>query len=77
MELKRYDKKDCIAVWSNSKAHGELLACASTNLANKSLFDLEILSVDLADPSKNLQLEGKSLYNTPYSCLAWGTFGEK
>jgi hypothetical protein len=45
-----------MAVWSNSKAHGELLACASTNSANNSLFDLELLSVDLADPSKNLQV---------------------
>lgn len=40
MELKRYEKENCVAVWSNSKAHGELIACASPNANNSSLFDL-------------------------------------
>lgn len=77
MELKHYSRDNCVTVWSNSKNHGELLACASANPHNSNLADLEILSVDLADPAKNLLVEGKSTYNVPYRCLAWGTFGEK
>lgn len=66
-----------MAVWSNSKRHGELLACASADPHNDKFYDLEILSVDPSDPSKNINVEGRSKFNTPFRCLAWGTFGEK
>jgi hypothetical protein len=77
MELKSCNREGCVAVWSSSKAHGELMACASINAKNNSLYDLEILEVDLTDPSTNLNVKGKSMYNSAFRCLAWGTFGEK
>ena len=75
MELKQYNKQGIVAVWSNSKVHSELLACSSPNPTNDSLFDLEILSIDLADRSKELNFVGKATYNVPFRCLAWETFG--
>ena len=75
MELKNYQRQGCTAVWSNSKIHNELLACSSPNPASEALFDLDILSVDLADRGKDLGQVGKASYNVGFRCLAWDTFG--
>ena len=77
MELKKYNKQGIVSVWSNSKVHNELLACSSPNPLNENLYDLEIMSVDLADRSKDLNFMGKASYNVPFRSLAWDTFGEK
>ena len=77
MELKQYNKQGIVSVWSNSKVHNELLACSSPNPDNENLYDLEIMSVDLADRSKDLNFVGKASYNVPFRSLAWDTFGEK
>lgn len=77
MQLKNYKRDSCVAVWSNSKRYAQLIACASVDPNNPKFYDLEILSVDPSDPSKNINVEGRSKYNSAFRCLAWGTFGEK
>ena len=75
MLLKRYSKESCLAVWSNSKNHSDLLVNSSGNTANPNLHDLELLSIDFGDKTKNLNIHGRATYNTPFRSLAWGTFG--
>jgi hypothetical protein len=41
------------------------------------MYNLDILSLDLSDRSKNLNTMGNAFYNVPFRCLAWDTFGEK
>jgi hypothetical protein len=54
-----------------------LLACAQVDKDENDLFNLEILSLDLSDRSKNLNVVGNAFYNVSFRCLAWDTFGEK
>lgn len=41
------------------------------------MYNLDILSLDLSDRSKNLNVMGNAFYNVPFRCIAWDTFGEK
>lgn len=77
MDLKTYKREGIVSAWSNSKVHSELLVCSAPMSHDDTLHDLEIMSVDLADRSKNLTSIGKAYYDTPFRCLAWDTFGEK
>lgn len=76
MELKNYQREGIISTWSNSKSHAEFLACASHNTSSD-LYDVDILSVDLTERSKNLNVVGSVQYGSQFECLAWDCFGEK
>ena len=77
MQLKRYDKAGCSVVWSNSKTYSDVLASTSINPYNPNLSDIELLSIDFGSKSKELNVMGRAIYNSPFRCMAWGTFGEK
>ena len=75
MEIKHYDKPGYIA-WSNSKNHSELLASAGMNEEN-GFYHLDILSLDLQERSKEINLVGSGHSNVPFRCVAWDNYGEK
>ncbi len=74
MEIKSYNHQ-AITEWSNSKNYSELLACSQINPDSNNLYNLDILSLDLSDRSKNLNVIGNAFYNVPFRCLAWDNFG--
>ena len=76
MEIKSY-KKPGLVNWSNSKAHSELLCCTPFDPNDSNLFAIDILSIDIADRSKKLELLGSCFSPRPFRCIAWDTFGEK
>ena len=76
MEVKSYNHQS-IAEWSNSKNHSDLLACAQLNPDSQNMYNLDILSLDLSDRSKKLNVIGNAFYNVPFRCIAWDTYGEK
>ena len=65
-----------IMAWSNSKLCSELLINANYNQDN-GLYPLEILSLDLQDRSKKLNVLGCGYSDSPFRCVAWDCFGEK
>ncbi len=75
MQIKQYDKQGAVA-WSNSKVHSELLASASFQEEND-VFNLDILSLDLQDRSKKLNVIGNGYADSAFRCIAWDNFGEK
>jgi hypothetical protein len=75
MKIKHYDRQGVVA-WSNSKSHSELLASASFQ-EDQGLYQLDILSLDLQERSKNLNVIGSGYSDAAFRCLAWDNFGEK
>jgi hypothetical protein len=75
MQIKQYDKQGVVA-WSNSKVHSELLASASFQEENE-LYNLDILSLDLQERSKKINVIGNGYADSPFRCIAWDNFGEK
>jgi protein transport protein SEC31 len=75
MKIKHYDRQGVVA-WSNSKAHSELLASASFQ-EDEGLYHLDILSLDLQERSKHLNVIGNGYSDSAFRCVAWDNFGEK
>jgi hypothetical protein len=75
MEIKEYGKQGLIA-WSNSKSHSELLASASLQ-EEQGLYNIDILSLDLQERSRKINVVGNGYTDSPFRCLAWDNFGEK
>lgn len=76
MLLKSYNKLGATC-WSNSKTNNHLLACASVHPNASSSYDLDILSLDVVDKSKELPVIGSTSHSIPFRCIAWDCFGEK
>jgi hypothetical protein len=76
MLLKSHNKVG-VTCWSNSKSNNHLLACAGLEPNASNLFDLEILSLDVVDKSKELPAIGSTSHSQPFRCIAWDCFGEK
>ncbi len=74
MEIKHYDRPGKVA-WSNSKLHNELLSVIPYEPTEDSLYDIDILSVDLATKGTQLSKIGNGFYSIPFSSIAWGTHG--
>jgi len=73
MQIKQFDKPGFIA-WSNSKLHSELLASAGFQ-EDDGLYYLDILSLDLQERSKKLNVVGSGYSDSPFRCVAWDSYG--
>lgn len=75
MQIKEFGKQGLVS-WSNSKAHSELLASAGLQEEN-GLYHIDILSLDLQERSKKINIIGSGYTDNAFRCLAWDNFGEK
>lgn len=76
MEIKYYEKRGLIS-WSNSKNHSELLANAALDVDANGLYNLDILSLDLQERGKKINVVGSAYTDNAFRCIAWDVFGEK
>lgn len=76
MLLKSF-RKNGVVCWSNSKNNGHLLACAGVQPNAFGRYDLDLLSLDIVDKSKELPIVGTTSYDRPFRSLAWDCYGEK
>jgi hypothetical protein len=76
MLLKTHNKSG-IVCWSNSKNNNHLLASSSLTSPEANDSVLEILSLDVSEKSKELNIVGSASYDNSFRCLAWDNYGEK
>ena len=76
MLLKTFNKVG-VTCWSNSKNNSHLMACAAVHPNSRGTYDLDLLSLDVVEKSRELPIIGTTSYNQPFRCIAWDCFGEK
>lgn len=76
MLLKSFRKSGVVS-WSNSKNNSHLIACAGIQPNSAGRYDLDVVSLDIVEKSKELPIVGSTSCEKPFRSLAWDCFGEK